>query len=55
MPKTIMRSDKMDNLLTFRCTDKDWKHISDAAKNMGVDRSTFLRLLLIKEGVIEAQ
>ena len=55
MPKTIMRSDRMNNLMAFRVTDKDWEHITQAAKNRGVDRSTFLRLLLIDNNIIEAQ
>ena len=55
MARTIARSAGMNNLLTLRCTDKDIKHITDAAKKMGVDRSAFLRLLLIKNKIIEAQ
>ena len=54
MAKTIARNAPMDSKIVLRGTELDKLNLKKAAKATGVDVSTFLRLLLIREGVITA-
>ena len=54
MAKTIARNAPMESKIVLRGTELDKQNLKKAAKATGVDVSTFLRLLLIREGVITA-
>ncbi len=52
MPRTISRSERMNEKITMRATPKDVAEIKLAAQSQGIDVSTMLRLMLIKERII---
>ena len=52
MPRTISRSERMNEKITIRATPKDVAEIKLHAMNQGLDVSTMIRQLLIKERII---
>lgn len=52
MPRTISRRERMNEKITMRATQKDIAEIKLHAQRQGLDVSTMLRLLLIKERII---
>ncbi len=54
MARTIARRMAMDKTIKMRAHDEDVANIKLAAQRKGLDVSTYLRQLLIKEGVLNA-
>ena len=52
MPRTISRSERMNNRVTFRATESDVASMKLAAQKKGVDISTMIRMILIQEKII---
>lgn len=53
MPRTIARSEKMSERMVLRCTPSDIAALRLAAQNKGLDVSALVRMLLIKERILE--
>lgn len=54
MAKINERSVGMTEDLRFRCTPADRASIEEGARRLGLNKSAFLRMALIKSGVIQA-
>ena len=52
MPRTISRSERMDESIVLRATRDDKSRIKLEAQKRGMDVSTFIRMVLIKENII---
>ena len=44
----------MDQVVRFRATTSDKQQLKKAAMSLGLNTSSFIRLMLIQQGVIEA-
>lgn len=44
----------MTDAMRFRCTAEDIQQIEDKARKMGINKSAYIRIQLIKAGVIKA-
>lgn len=54
MARTICRKAPMKGAIKMRAHEEDIANIKLAAMNMGLDVSTFIRQVLIKQGIINA-
>lgn len=52
MPRTVSRSEPMNESIVFRGTANDKAQVKLAAQQQGMDTSAFIRYLLIKEKII---
>lgn len=52
MPRTISRSERMDESIVLRATRDDKTRIKLEAQKRGMDVSTFIRMVLIRENLI---
>ena len=48
------RDVEMDQVVRFRATTSDKQQLKHAAKKVGLNTSSFIRLMLIQQGIIEA-
>lgn len=55
MSRTISRSERMDDSIRFRCTQADRAAIKSASQEAGLDVSTYIRQILIREKIISPQ
>lgn len=54
MARTIARSAPMTERIVLRGTPDDVYNLNKAAQRCGLDKSAFLRSLLVREGIITA-
>ena len=52
MPRPVMRGEKMNEVIVLRCHNKDKAELTVSAQKMGMDVSSFIRYVLIKEKAI---
>ena len=54
MPRSISRSEPIDQLIVFRGSHKDKAELKINAQKQGMDMSAYIRHILIKEKAISA-